>query len=316
MSDADRYPSAKAMGELEALVKRAPSAERAMEAWRVVTGAANNPDAHAVLDFARDKELVLPCEQTDSRAPNLTWTNPLDGTEMVWIPGGPFVYGTQRKTATLPGFSLARHPVTNAQFETFIARTQYEPNPLHGESTDAYLIHWNGPGHLERLQMLEHPVTFVSLYDALAYCAWAGCVLPTEWMWEKAARGPEGRTYPWGEHVSNYRQFAHVEATGTCEVGKFGHVRSPYGCEELMGNVSEWCYPLGAKAPMTALPGTNDLKLPKAGASELGSVRGACFLRGSAEALKGHHRRSLTTTRRNQWVGFRVACVLPVSPAE
>lgn len=313
MSDADRYPSAKAMGELEALVKQAPSAERAKEAWRVVTTAAWNPDAHAVLDFARDKELVLPCEQTDSRAPNLTWTNPLDGTEMVWIPGGEFVYGTQRKTATLPGFSLARHPVTNGQFYEFLLHTEYEPSPLHGESTDAWLSQWlhDGPP----LRLIQHPVTFVSLYDALAYCAWAGGTLPTEWMWEKAARGPEGRTYPWGEFVSNYQQFAHVEASGTCEVGKFGHVRSPYGCEELMGNVSEWCYPLAAKAPVTTLPGTNDLKLPKAGESELGSVRGACCLRGSAEALKGHHRRSLTTTRRNQWVGFRVACVLPVRPA-
>jgi serine/threonine-protein kinase len=313
MSDADRYPSAKAMGELEALVKRAPSAERAKEAWRVVTTAAWNPDAHAVLDFARDKELVLPCEQTDSRAPNLTWTNPLDGTEMVWIPGGEFVYGTQRKTATLPGFSLARWPVTNVQYETFFMETYYNPSPLHGESNDAFLMHANGDQFSKRQQ--KHPVTFVSLYDALAYCAWAGCVLPTEWMWEKAARGPEGRTYPWGEFVSNYQQFAHVEASGTCDVGKFGHVRSPYGCEELMGNVSEWCYPLGAKAPVTALPGPNDLKPPKAGASELGSVRGACFLRGSAEALRGHHRRSLTTTRRNQWVGFRVACLLPVRPA-
>lgn len=313
MSDADRYPSAKAMGELEALVKRAPSAERAKEAWRVVTTAAWNPDAHAVLDFARDKELVLPCEQTDSRAPNLTWTNPLDGTEMVWIPGGPFVFGTQRKTATLPGFSLARYPITNAQYEAYLEVSGFEPSLWHADSSDGFLMHWNDDEPPERLR--QHPVTFVSLYDALAYCAWAGCVLPTEWMWEKAARGPEGRTYPWGEFVANYQQFAHVEASGTCEVGKFGHVRSPYGCEELMGNVSEWCYPLSAKAPVTTLPGTNDLKLPKVGASELGSVRGACFLRGSAEALKGHHRRSLTTTRRNQWVGFRVACLLPVRPA-
>jgi formylglycine-generating enzyme required for sulfatase activity len=313
MSDADRYPSAKAMGELEALVKRAPSAERAREAWRVVTTAAWNPDAHAVLDFARDKELVLPCEQTDSRAPNLTWTNPIDGTEMVWIPGGEFVYGTQRKTATLPGFSLARHPITNAQFETFFAKTDYKPNPLHGDMDGWFLSHWPAEGLQYRQR--NHPVTFVSLYDALAYCAYAGCVLPTEWMWEKAARGPDGRTYPWGEHVSNYKQFAHVQAGGTCEVGKFAHVRSPYGCEELMGNVSEWCYPLGAKAPVSSLPGTNDLKPPSGIDTVLGSVRGACCLRTSAEALKGHHRRNLTTTRRNQWVGFRVACVLPVRPA-
>ena len=82
---------------------------------------------HAVLDFARDHELVLPCEQTDPTAANLTWTNPIDDSEMVWIPPGKFIYGTQGKTAECAGFSLARWPVTNEQFSWFNKATVYTP---------------------------------------------------------------------------------------------------------------------------------------------------------------------------------------------
>src|SRR6266545_7248810 len=119
--DADALPSAKAMVALEALTKKKPDKKRAADAWRLVTGAAANPDFHAVLDFARENELVLPCEQTDPAAPCLTWTNPIDGSEMVWIPAGKFVYGTQGKTAECAGFSLARRPVTNWQFANYTA---------------------------------------------------------------------------------------------------------------------------------------------------------------------------------------------------
>jgi serine/threonine-protein kinase len=312
--DAKRYPSAKVIGELESLTKKKASKDRAVAAWRLVTGAAANPDFHAVLDFARDHELVLPCEQNDPNAPNLVWTNPIDGSVMVWIPPGKFVYGTQAKTAECAGFSLARHPITNKQFVRFRHETDYVPAAGHGDN-QPFGAHWwkGGPAKSHP----NHPATFVSLFDALAYCKWAGLALPTEWMWEKAARGTDGRPYPWGEGTWDNSRYAHVRKAGTCEVGKYAHIRSPYGCEEMVGNVSEWCFPMPAKAAVGEFPPPNDsVKLPRPdGPAVYAVVRGACFLRTSASATKSSHRRNLSQTRRNQWVGFRPACLLPVRPA-
>src|SRR5215813_2898623 len=104
LNEAVRFPSAKVIGELEALTKKKADAKRAAEAWRLINLAGANPDFHAVLDYARDHELALPCEQTDSTAVNLTWKNPVDGSEMVWIPAGKFLYGGGTKTAECAGF--------------------------------------------------------------------------------------------------------------------------------------------------------------------------------------------------------------------
>jgi serine/threonine-protein kinase len=314
-NDAEGFPSAKVIVSLEALTKKKADAARAAQAWRLVTGAAANPDFHAVLDFARENELVLPCEQTDPNAPNLTWTNPIDGSEMVWIPAGKFVYGKftpgqPAKTAECTGFSLARWPVTNAQFARFVTEAHYTPPVAHPDP-DTFLSHWRNNSPPKGKE--KHPVTFVSLFDALAYCKWAGMMLPTEWMWEKAARGIDGRAYPWGNGYA--RKLAHGSATDTCAVGSFSYVRSPYGCEELVGNVSEWCHPMPPKAPVGAFP-SEEVPLPRPGAQVLAVVRGGCYLRESATAMRASHQRNLSNTRRNKWVGFRPACLLPVRAAE
>ena len=265
-----------------------------------------------MLDFAREHELVLPCEQTDPNAANLTWTNPIDGSEMVWIPVGKFIYGTAGKSAECAGFSLARWPVTNTQYENFIGERKYLPADNHPEN-ELFLHHWQG-GSVPKANV-NHPVTWVSFFDAIAYCKWAGMTLPTEWMWEKAARGTDGRAYPWGEGgYYGKKKLAHVKASDTCEVGKFAHVRSPYGCEEMIGNVSEWCFPMPPKAPVGQFPPNEVPALPSATAYAI--VRGGCYLRESAGAMKATHQRNLSVTRRNKWVGFRTACLLPVRPAE
>src|SRR4051812_43694558 len=141
--DSAQPPSAQTIVALEALTKKKADKKRAAESWRLVAGAADNPDFHAVLDYARENELVMACEQTDATAPNLTWKNPIDGSEMVWIPAGKFVYGTAGKTAECAGFSLARHPITNEQFATFVAETNYAPPKEHGDNS-TFLSHWSG----------------------------------------------------------------------------------------------------------------------------------------------------------------------------
>jgi serine/threonine-protein kinase len=270
-----------------------------------------NPDAHGVLDFARENELVSPCEQTDGAA-NLTWTNPIDGSEMVWIPPGKFLYGPEGKTAEAAGFSLGRFPVTNAQFARFVAETDYAPAVDHPDN-DAYLSHWGAKGPTKAAE--NHPVTWVSLFDALAYCKWAGGTLPSEWLWEKAARGTDGRTYPWGESPPSPK-LAQIAARATSEVGKFSQVRSPYGCEDLVGNVSEWTLPTEDGAAVGAFPNPRpEIDFPTDGEPVRACVRGACFLRTAGAGARACHRRMLSVARRNQWVGFRLAVLLPVRPA-
>src|SRR5262249_58787853 len=149
----------------------------------------------------------------------------------------------KKRLARSAGFSLARHPVTNTQFAKFLADSGYTPPATHPDP-ERFLSHWPGANLSAKLK--EHPVVWVSYLDALAYCDWAGVTLPTEWLWEKAARGPDGPPFPWGETspLPGYGQkpsLANVRSEGTCAVGSFPRTRTAYGCEDMVGNVSEWC---------------------------------------------------------------------------
>lgn len=253
-------------------------------------------------------------------APASTWTNPADGSEMIVIPAGPFLVGRDRLPAAAPAFSLARHPVTNAQFARFLEATGHRPDPAHPEN-GKFLSHWTRGRPPKALE--QHPVTWVSLVDALAYLRWAGLTLPTEWFWEKAARGDDGRRFPWGDELPYDRRrhrrtdpstLVRVSADGTRAVGSYPRTRTPYGCEDLVGNVSEWCLttPEGdyGRPPPDAAP---QLPIGEAAAGR-SVVRGACFLRTTERSLEAAGRRFLSMTRRNAWTGFRAASNATAAP--
>ena len=151
-----------------------------------------------------------------------------DGKEMVRVPAGEFLYGDKKEKVNLPEFWIDKTPVTNAEYVHFVTETKREP-----------LQHWKGKTPPKNIA--DHPVTYVSWQDAVAYAEWAGKRLPTEQEWEKAARGTDGREYPWGKWENGCCNSSEAGVGGTTPVGKYSpQGDSPYGCVDMAGNVWEW----------------------------------------------------------------------------
>jgi serine/threonine protein kinase/formylglycine-generating enzyme required for sulfatase activity len=156
------------------------------------------------------------------------WRNPKDGKEMVRVPAGKFLYGDDKKEVELPEFWIDRAPVTNGEYSRFVAETGREAPE-----------HWNGKTPPKKIA--DHPVTHVSWDDVTAYAGWAGGRLPTEEEWEKAARGTNGREYPWGKWAEGRCNSQEAGIGGTTPVGQYSpQGDSPYGCQDCAGNVWEW----------------------------------------------------------------------------
>jgi formylglycine-generating enzyme required for sulfatase activity len=147
----------------------------------------------------------------------------------VTIPAGEFLFGDKKEKRTLPAFQIMRYPVTNAQYAEFVTATGHRPP-----------VYWRDG--LVPAEQANHPVTNVNWHDAQDYCAWANVRLPTEEEWEKAARGTDGRDYPWGNDWPDAtRCNFNYYVGGTTPVGKYSpHGDSPYGCADMAGNVWEW----------------------------------------------------------------------------
>ncbi|MGB4868862.1 MAG: SUMF1/EgtB/PvdO family nonheme iron enzyme, partial [Candidatus Promineifilaceae bacterium] len=119
-----------------------------------------------------------------------------DSIEMTAVPAGPFLYGPGNVDIDLPAFRMSKTPITQAQYQQFIAANPRYPTPFEN-AIWAQVANWSPDSRLAPAQRLDHPVVIVSWYDAMAFCEWAGARLPSEAEWEKAARGEDGRLYPW-----------------------------------------------------------------------------------------------------------------------
>ena len=169
---------------------------------------------------------------------------------MVKVLKGPFLCGESRDREAIDhDFWVDRYPVTNEQYRKFIlengygSRAYWSPKgwKWRGESDITVPKYWNDP----KWNKADHPVVGVSYYEAEAYAKWAGKRLPSEQEWEKAARGEDGRIYPWGDEFDNSKcnslNPVRILTARTTPVTQYPEGVSPYGCYDMAGNVWEWC---------------------------------------------------------------------------
>ena len=234
------------------------------------------------------------------------------GARMILIPAGGFMMGSNAADAgsdeqpltptTLSEFYISRHPVTNAQYEQF--------DPSHKQKR----IGWAGD---------DHPVVYVNSLDAIKYCQWLrqkdgnNYRLPTEAEWEYAARGTDGRKYPWGNEGRRgaFANFADASTTfpwrdlevndgypETSPVGAFPRGASFFGVEDMAGNVWEWCHDF-----YRPLPGAPQQNPRGSGSGDKRVYRGGSWKSRFAN-LRATARSSNAPIYSCNDVGFRVAC--------
>jgi formylglycine-generating enzyme required for sulfatase activity len=205
-------------------------------------------------------------------------------------------------------FWIGFGPVTNAQFARFVEATQYRTTAeamgfsriwTGGRWMEVERAYWRRPeGPRSNIDgRLHHPVVCVSWFDAQAYCEWAGLRLPSEKEWEKAARGTDGRLYPWGNQApaSTRANFAMCHGT-TTPAGEFSPAGdSPYGLNDMAGNIWEWT--------------ASWLEDPPAGSEQTRVVRGGAWS-SKADHLQVTYRLDIDPYLRFNTLGFRASAHL------
>jgi len=193
----------------------------------------DNPQLNRRVRSARPPQLIArPVLSSTSNLPK----QPAPIDDMAHIPAGEFIMGSNERwddespehISSTGAFYLDLLEVTNADFKNFRDATQ-RPAPFH----------W--PNGAVPKNRENHPVVYVSWFDAYEYCQWNGKRLPIEREWEKAARGENGDIYPWGNIWSlDKSNHPYKGSTGTEPVGSYTEGKSPYGILDMSGNVWEW----------------------------------------------------------------------------
>ncbi len=165
---------------------------------------------------------------------------------MVYVPEGAFTMGsddsgysdeTPAHTVFLEAFWIDQTEVTNKMYALCVAAGKCDPPKFNSS--------YNRSNYFGAAEFDDYPVNYVSWTDASAYCEWAGgdvyaVRLPTEAEWEKAARGTDSRTYPWGEGNDCQKANSYGCVGNTARAGSYESGKSPYGAYDLAGNVWEW----------------------------------------------------------------------------
>ena len=205
------------------------------------------------------------------------------GVVMRFVPAGEFRMGSEEANSPmqekpahevyLDDFYMDKYEVTNKLYKACVdAGICQAPLAFHSFTRSSY---YDNP------EFDNYPVIDVSWNMAKAYCEWRGAQLPTEAQWEKAARGTDARTYPWGEGIScdkaNYWPKDEACIGDTTEVGTYESNVSPYGVYDMAGNVMEWVADWYSKTYYSDSPASNPLG-PASGSGEERVFRGGSWM--------------------------------------
>ncbi len=187
-----------------------------------------------------------------------------NGVQMVLVPAGEFTMGSDSGNPNeqpvhqryLDAFYMDKYEVTNSLYQSCVNAGGCDPPHEVGSPTRS--------SYYDNHEFANYPVIYMDWFQSKRYCEWRGGYLPTEAQWEKAARGTEGRTYPWGEGIgcdrANYFSLCVEETT---EVGSYESGKSQYGVYDMAGNVWEWVSSSDASYPYSLSDGREDLDLSK-----------------------------------------------------
>ena len=228
-----------------------------------------------------------------------TRTRDKDGSLFVLVPGGEFMMGSSDFANESPPhrvqvrpFWICQTETTNAMYGRFREATNHRTPDFAGDD------HYNGG---------DQPVVGVDYDDALAYCRWVGGRLATEAEWEFAARGTDGRTFPWGNDPPDHDRAVYGQIYGKggkpAPVGSKPSGVSPFGVRDMAGNVLEWCHDWAAPYPDDSPQLQDNPTGPPQGTSRI--MRGGCWVY-QEESLRTTARFFSVPHQKVSFAGFRV----------
>jgi len=257
---------------------------------------------------SNDTNALSSCTQIGQR-----WTNPVDGSEMICVSAGEFWMGAAQgdgqaedderpgRMVYLDAYWIDRYEVTNSQYQACeIAGVCSSPGASGSITRGSY---YGNPS------FANYPVIYVDWYQANAYCEWAGERLPSEAQWEKAARGTDGRIYPWGNDKPDCNKANYLGCQGTIDnIGKHAMGVSPYGAQDMLGNVWEWTSDW-YRRDYYAISGVSIN--PPGPALTIGKkvVRGGCWM-SYPHTLRSAFRDARPPDNHLEFIGFRCALLL------
>jgi sulfatase modifying factor 1 len=229
---------------------------------------------------------------------------------VIFIPAGPFIMGSDDgnydeqpvREVYVDSFSIDQCPVTNAEYKRFIDATGYKAPNLG--------LHWSQKyDWVDRMYpagKADCPVVLITWHDAMAYCRWAGKRLPTEAEWEKAARGLDGRIWPWGNNWDG-TNLAGSGVGDTQPVGQYKSGMSPMGCLDMAGNVWEWTSDWYGDKYYREAPARNPHG-PESGAERV--LKGGAWIH-SSFSVRGAMRFHKSPEYCDNYIGFRCVASHP-----
>jgi formylglycine-generating enzyme required for sulfatase activity len=276
--------------------------------------ATNTPEPTATITLT---PTLPPFPPVEAKAKE-TWVSPVDGMTLVYVPKDLYLIGSLDTDTQAWINEKPQHPVNLSGFwmdKTEVTNAMYAKCVLAGVCPEKKkVMSYTRESYYGNVEFDEYPVIFVSWNDAQTYCAWAGRKLPTEAQWEAAARGPDGKKYPWGNANPNCNllNFAtRIDMKGgksslctgdTTAVGKYPKGASPFGLLDMAGNVWEWV--ADWNSPNYVVEPRQDPTGPADGESRV--IRGGYFFADSKyvrAAMRSWHEPGFTSND----LGFRCA---------